>query len=537
MNTNHAIVPLAAFLIGVGCLAQEDLNSLRQREWVQRLPVAGAELRIDDLGATTDVVLSVRERQTQVRTLLSLPLPIDRLGGVVMIPYKPVTASAGRKFELLVSGVVNEFDGGLLPSVTGRYCRVIVDYTPGLAVQFHASVTDSVDLPDVDPMAIGWAGFGNDHPDRIVLHDSRNRRLLFGAGGWSAGLLPRSGYTEQLAQFPNDWMRRGSLDWLDPSHPDGALRIANQADPSRYLQVGWDQAGGWAAQLVERPEPVAGPSDRLRKRFPGAGFSPNSLPEVFVPGTAGQTATIRLHDATGAPIGTPMPVSRGQWVALPAQPALDQFVGRPVRMRVNGNAQTQVTMTPMARFGRPWSSRSGFDLSPCTTSVRYVPWGTSPHGCHVLRSAQQPDEKAQFVVSYALWNPTTGPAPVAQTGVVGVDVLVPSALVKFEKLELERINGSLGLDVGGAPDALQGMVLLCQYAIAFEDGTLAISDVCGTRILKQGDSVVPVGVPATVVAMAAEQMLSAQVARVSGGITMFGDEAAALVAELQSLIQ
>jgi len=537
MNTNHAIVPFAAFCIGVGCLGQEDLNSLRQREWVQRLPEVGAELRIDDLGATTDVVLSVRTQRTKLRTLLSMRLPIDRLGGVVLVPYQPVMRSAARKFELLVSGVANEFDGGQLPVVTGRYCRVIVDYTPGLASPFQASVTETVDLPDVDPIAIGWAGFGNDDPDRVVLHDSRNRRLLFGAGGLSAGLLPRSGYAEELAQFPLDWLRRGSLDTLDPLHPDGALRVAHQADPSRYVKVGWDQSTGWAAQLVDRPEPASGPIDRFRKRFPGAGFSPNSLPEVFVPGSLGQTATIRLHDASGAPIGSHMTVARGQWASLPAQPALDQFVGRPVRMRVNGQTQTQVTMTPTARFGAPWSSRTGFELSPCTTSARYCPGAKSPHGFHVLRSVQGPDEKARFFATYALWDPTTGPAPVAQTGVPGVDMLVPAALVQFEKLELERINGGLGLDVGAPPEVLQGLVLLCQYAIAFEDGTLAVSDVCGTRILKDGASPAVVGVPPAVLAAAADRLLAAQVARVPGGVKMLGDEAVAAAADLQSMIQ
>lgn len=537
MNTNHAIVPFAAFFLAVGGLAQEDLNSLRQREWVQRLPELGAELRIDDLGATTDVVLSVRVKQTKVRTLLTLPLPIDRLGGVVLVPYKPVMRSAARKFELLVSGVTNDFDGGLLPSVTGRYCRVIVDYTPGLTAPYSAVVTESVDLPDVDPIGIGWAGFGNDDPDRVVLHDSRHRRLLFGAGGLSAGLLPRSGYAEELAQFPLDWLRRGALDALDPTHPDGALRIAHQADPSRYLEIGWDQVTGWSAQQVDRPAPAAGPIDLFKKRFPGAGFSPNSLPEVFVPGAVGQTASIRLHDATGAPIGTPMTVARGQWAALPAQPALDQFVGRPVRMRVNGKAQTQVTMTPTARFGAPWSSRTGFAFSPCTTSARYVPGTTSPHGSHVLRSSHGPDEKARFFALYALWNPTTGPAPVSPTGVSGVAMLVPGAAVQFEKLELERLNGSLGLDVGPSSDVLQGMVLLCQYAMAFEDGTLAISDVCGTRILKDGGSPATTGVPPAVLATAADQLLAAQVARVPGGVTSTGAEAAAAAAELQSLIQ
>lgn len=534
MKTQHAIVPFAAFLMAAGCLAQDDLNSLRQREWARRTPEVGAVFRIDDLGATSNVVLSVRSLQNQQQTLMAMPLPVDRLGDVVLIPYKPLGQGTDRKFELLVSGAVNTFDGGRLPAVSGRYCRVIVDYVPGSTPAFTGTVTESVDLPDVDPLGIGWAGYGIDDPDRVVLHDGRNRRLLFAAGGLSAGLLPRSAYGEQLDQFPLGWMRRAGINEFDLGHPDGVLRIQHQSDASRYLTVNWSSASGWTATAVDRPAPTAGGRARFNKRFAGAGFSPISLPEVFVPGPAGQIATFTLHDQAGAPIGTSMAAACGQWTQLPAQPMLEQYLGEPVSLRVNGEQRTQKTMRPTARFGRPYSSRPGFELSTAMTSAQYKSDAVSPHGCHVLSSSSAPGETASLFVAYSLWDPADGSTPVMPSGAAGVDVLVPQSILQFSGVELERLNAGFGLDVIAPPAELQGRVLLCQYVLVFQNGAVAVTDVVGTRIAATDD----VGeVTEDTLAVVSAEYLAAQTGRFQGTQTSTGAYAVMLANSLASIIQ
>lgn len=103
--------------------------------------------------------------------------------------------------------------------------------------------------------------------------------------------------------------------------------------------------------------------------------------------------------------------------------------------------------------------------------------------------------------------------------------------MSFANVELDRINGGLGLDINSAPADLDGKVLLCQYVVVTASGEVAVTDICGTRIFGNGGT----GGSGTMPVPPIEYLI-AQVSKYSNGVPLVGPAAVTAMAGVYAMI-